>query len=440
MLQILLISLFVEAILSAGCGSQTPDYGDPNNYPIADGLANMKLVNQISNGKLYSVTVPNDGGNSVSTFDLIHVYGTPYEMGLAQGKLLRNTTEFLNRVWKYFEETVEKVLPTLPPWLAQLISDIGLDLALDGTYEATRYWTNPEIFEEMRGVSDGAGVNFNTILRIHMIAGLTEGKCSMFGAFGPALDPTSSTKLLQLRSLDWDMDGPFRDYPSITIYHPNKGKGYAHANVGMAGFIGGLTGMNENGLAISEIGVAYPDESFGAESRIGVPFIFLLRDILYHDNTIDDATLRIAMTRRTCDLILGVGDGKLTEFKGYKYSYSDIKVVNDVDLIPYNETWHPRMSGLVYWGMDWVCPSYNLVLSQQLKKYYGKLTPEIAIKYTTSVEKSGDNHLAFYDLTNMVMYVAFAAQHNVGGKVEAYNRQFTKFDVKKLFNEPKPQI
>jgi len=53
------------------------------------------------------------------------------------------------------------------------------------------------------------------------------------------------------------------------------------------------------------------------------------------------------------------------------------------------------------------------------------------------VEQSGDNHLAFYDLTNMNMYVSFAAQHNVGGKIAAYDRQFTKFDVRKLFNEPR---
>jgi len=284
------------------------------------------------------------------------------------------------------------------------------------------------------------GINFNTLLRVHMIAGLTEGKCSMFGAWGLALDPLSKTKILQLRALDWDMDGPFRDYPSITVYHPNKGKGYAYANVGMQGFIGGLTGMNENRLAISEIGVAYPDESFGEESRIGIPFIFLLKDILSSDYTVDDATLRIAMTRRTCDLILGVGDGKLSEFKGYQYSYSNIKVVNDVDLIPKNDTWHPRIPGVVYWGMDWVCPSYNQVLSEQIKKYYGKITPEIAIKYISAVEQSGDNHLAFYDLTNLEMYVSFAAQHNIGGKVAAYDRQFTKFDANKLFNEPRPSL
>jgi len=431
----------VSFLDSAGCNSKDPDYGQPNLYPITDGFDTMRFLSQTKNGKLYIVDVENDGGTSKSWYYIIHVWGTSYEMGFAQGVLLKdNFTRMMDEVWKYFESEVDNVINMVPKWLADMIADVGLDVALDLTYEATRFYTNPDIFDELRGISDASGANYNTILRVHMIAGLTEGKCSMFGAFGPALDPTSSTKLLQLRALDWNMDGPFRDLPSITIYHPNKGKGYAYANIGMAGFIGGLTGMNENGLAISEIGVSYPDDSFGSESRIGIPFIFLLRDILALDYTVDDATIRISTTRRTCDLILGVGDGKLNQFKGYQYSYSTIKVINDIDLIPYNETWHPRMNGIVYFGMDWICPADNLILSQQLKKYYGKITPETAIRYTTSIEQSGDNHLAFYDLTNLVMYVSFAAQHGITGKVAAYDRQFTKLDAKKLFAEQKPNF
>jgi hypothetical protein len=37
-------------------------------------------------------------------------------------------------------------------------------------------------------------------------------------------------------------------------------------------------------MAISEIGVAFPDETFGNMSRFGVPFTFLLRDILQFDD------------------------------------------------------------------------------------------------------------------------------------------------------------
>ncbi len=42
-----------------------------------------------------------------------------------------------------------------------------------------------------------------------------------------------------------------------------------------------------------------------------------------------DAISRMVNTRRTCDLILGVGDGKLPEFRGFAYSYSDLIVMDD---------------------------------------------------------------------------------------------------------------
>ena len=57
-------------------------------------------------------------------------------------------------------------------------------------------------------------------------------------------------------------------------------------------------------------GVSFPDKSFGKESRIGVPFTFLLRNILQFDNTLNASISRIQTAHRTCDLILGVGDGK----------------------------------------------------------------------------------------------------------------------------------
>jgi hypothetical protein len=287
----------------------------------------------------------------------------------------------------------------------------------------------------MQGIADASGVDYNTIVRVHMIAGLTQGACSMLGAWGKALHMNGT--VLQLRALDWDMDGPFRDLPQITVYHPTEG--HAFANVGMTGFVGGLTGMSETQLGISEIGVGYPDSSFGPMSRIGLPFIFLLRDILQFDYTVDDAISRMASARRTCDLILGVGDGKLGYFRGMEYSYSVLNVFDDTNMMPYNNTWHPRLENVVYWGMDWMCPSFNKVLSTELESYYGQLSPQVAIKYLTAVEQSGDNHLAYYDLSNLEMYVSFAAPHNVGGNPAAYARQFTHFFVNELFAEQPPK-
>jgi hypothetical protein len=42
---------------------------------------------------------------------------------------------------------------------------------------------------------------------------------------------------------------------------------------------------------------------------------YLLRDILQFDNTLNDSINRITNAHRTCDLILGVGDGKVVYFE-----------------------------------------------------------------------------------------------------------------------------
>eukprot|EP01091_Cochliopodium_minus_P017099 TRINITY_DN6604_c0_g1_i1.p1 TRINITY_DN6604_c0_g1~~TRINITY_DN6604_c0_g1_i1.p1 ORF type:complete len:278 (+),score=55.58 TRINITY_DN6604_c0_g1_i1:45-878(+) len=273
------------------------------------------------------------------------------------------------------------------------------------------------------------------LIRIHMIAGLTQGKCSMLGAWGNSLDPKWSGKLLQLRALDWDMDGPFRNYASVTVYHPvNSTYGHAFSNVGFPGFIGGLTGVSEAKLGISEIGVYFSDPSFGEESRAGLPFVFLLREILQFDYTVDDAISRMVNAPRTCDLILGVGDGKLGVFRGFEYSYSTLKVFDDQNMEP-NEVWHPRIPQVVYWGMDWLCPGYDIVLSGQINKYHGNLSPMQGIQNISSVELSGSNHVAYYDLTDLHMYLSFAAGHNIGGLKDAYDRQYTFLDLNALFNE-----
>jgi len=436
-----LLFFCIYSAWAAGCNSRVPIHGPPNNFDVLDlttlDPTYVKLVAQTKNAKIYQISVPNSNTTgSTSTFYVNHLYGSYYDMGFALGKVLdTQVVQFIDSVWTYLEGQVEGSLPNyFPKWLQDLIAEIGLDAALDFTELATYEYTDPRIWQEIQGLADGSGADYSKIVKVHMLAGLTQGKCSMFGMWGDVLAPEYRNSLLQLRALDWDMNGPFRDYSAINVYHPDDGTNH-HINIGFLGFVGGLTGISDKQLGISEIGVSYPDATFGSESRIGVPFIFLLRDILRYDVTVDDSISRMANAKRTCDLILGVGDGKLKEFRGFAYSSSVLRVFDDKNLLPYNNTWHPRIPNVVYWGMDWVCPAYNTVLSQQIMKYYGTITPEIAIKYLTAVEMSGDNHLAFYDLVGMKFYVSFAAPRGVTGSSDAYARQFTKFDASSLLSE-----
>ena len=156
----------------------------------------------------------------------------------------------------------------------------------------------------------------------------------------------------------------------------------------------------------------------------------------------DGACGRITNATRTCDLLLGVGDGNANggqgAFRGVQFSPSVANVFDDTNLEPFNASWHPRIPNVVYWGMDWLCPNDNRMLATQLKAYHGNLTAENTIRHITSYVTTGDLHIAIYDHSGMKMYVATAAAEWETGPLNAYQRQFVQLDMKALFAEPAP--
>lgn len=133
---------------------------------------------------------------------LLHVYGSMYQMGLAQGFLLKQElNSFISELWDYMVVEFEDALPKkIPKFLQKGTSSLALGTALDLTYEITRPFTNKKYYQEMRGIADASGVPFKLLRRVHMIGELTKGTCSMFGAWGKA---TSQGQTVQLRALDW---------------------------------------------------------------------------------------------------------------------------------------------------------------------------------------------------------------------------------------------
>ncbi|ESP01180.1 hypothetical protein LOTGIDRAFT_172703 [Lottia gigantea] len=429
LLHVFILISVVPVLDAAFCHGSPKKTAQPNLIPIDTGVP--RFIRSVPNGKLYEV------GSGEDAFKIIHVYGTSYEMGYAQGQLIPNDTQrMVNAVWEYMEDQIAFHRSNT---IVMSILRYSLDAALDLEELITKRFTNPKFFEEIRGISDAAHVDAKKLIRIHLIGELTKGSCSMLGAWGKAVPVADS--LLQLRALDWAVDGPFKDFPQVTVYHPvNSTYGQDFANFGWTGWIGSITGMNSKQMAISEIGVSFPDETFGKESRIGVPFTNLLRDILQYDRTLDDAINRISNSKRTCDLILGVGDGKLPAFRSIEYSASVANFYDDMNMQPSAE-WHPRIDNVVYYGMDWDCPSFNSVLAKQIQTYYGNITAEVVIRNIVSIVQTGNMQVAVYDLTQNIAYLsnAKATYESTGGKY-AYERQYVKLDMGRLFSEKAPQL
>ena len=69
---------------------------------------------------------------------VVHVYGTPYGMGYAQGSLLKDFIQsILPAFYKQLEEEVEQYLQFLPQELRDFIAKYGLEGALELTYLIT---------------------------------------------------------------------------------------------------------------------------------------------------------------------------------------------------------------------------------------------------------------------------------------------------------------
>jgi hypothetical protein len=320
---------------------------------------------------------------------------------------------------------------------------LGLNGALDWCAEVTAPFTPQEFYDELQGCADGSGVDYQALLRLNMFAEITKASCSFFGAWGAATSDAEGTgKVYQLRSLDYDTEGPFKDFPQVTVYHPSEEGAQPFANIGWPGFVGVLTGFNSHHMGISEIGASYPDDSFGQgtddtppEKVKGEPWMFVLRDVLKYQTSMDDAITYIEEANRTCNLILGIGDGEAGIVNGIEYSGYVAIPYNDSTLIPVNDTWHWPIEGVVYNGMDWDCPGYNQKLAEQLDLYHGHITEVNTIHDIIPTVQTGNLHAVVYDLTAGQAHISFMRRSyaDESEPLYAYERQFNRVDMDALF-------
>ena len=111
----------------------------------------------------------------------------------------------------------------------------------------------------------------------------------------------------------------------------------------------------------------------------------------------------------------------MSEFNGIEYSASVANFFTWQNLEP-DASWHPKIENVVYWGMDWLCPGYSIVLAEQLQKYHGNITATITIREIVPIVQTGDLHIAIYDFVHNSMYVANARGDGESGPAMAYDR------------------
>jgi len=346
-------------------------------------------------------------------------------MGLAQGALLgEKIKQFYSEVLDWIESQADSWIPFLPKFIVKMILQYGIEAVLDLTFYMTEDYIPQYFLDEIKGIADSSGIDYMYIARINMFPELIKAHCSMIGAWDSAVG--KKNHLYHLRALDWATDGPFQKYASLLVYHPSMEGAHSFVTYGWMGFLGALTGISSVPVGISEkVWLAYAGDS----SRVGIPWHFLLRDILQWDKTVDQATARASNAARTCSIFAGVGDN-VNGFRAMEYSYSALTVFDDKDYPEYDG--HPRLNGLVYINKH-VQPSKEPCLGKLLQKEYGNINAETLIQ-VAAIHQTGDTHAAVYDYGDRFIYFVSATPFINGTDTPAYNGQWTKLSLDSLFS------
>jgi isopenicillin-N N-acyltransferase-like protein len=147
-----------------------------------------------------------------------------------------------------------------------------------------------EYVEEMQGVAEGSGMDYQLILLLHTHAdtvhygkswgrpGAAPGRsCSNFAVWGRW---TTHGQLLHGRNLDWTTDTGVQQVACVYVGVPQQGLPFAL--VTYAGCIGAVTGMNAAAISFGEM-----TSSSAAETLDGLPLFFLCRKLLQYCRSIE---------------------------------------------------------------------------------------------------------------------------------------------------------
>ncbi len=249
----------------------------------------------------------------VNGYRVLHLKGTPYEMGFQQGTLLRDHIRGLVRY--LFDVKAKEFQKELK------VNVAGLDVTPDprgiiaGIARGQREFIPPRFFEELKGVADGAEMDEQDIIVANFIPEMFH--CSGFALAGKA---TRDGTLYHGRVLDYGVDWRLQDHAVVTVAEPD-GK-LPFVNVTFAGFVGCVTGMNARSVSIGEMGGG------GLGHWAGVPMALLVRMALEEAGTLDEAVSIFRDSPRTCEYYYVIADGKIGKAVGMEASWHQFRTVD----------------------------------------------------------------------------------------------------------------
>ncbi len=282
MLAVIFILLFIGAIYLVQVSKVPPP-------KIAD-MSSLQLQ-RTDHGDGFYTLKNNWFRHSKSGLYELYVEGDPFERGVINGKL---TEELVVRQEDHFAEQISKMVPGTfkRNFLKYLIGFFNRKLDKNVT---------EELKEEIYGVSESAsskyqylGTNYQRILNYHAahdighaVQNLALVGCTSFGTWGAM---SQDSTMIIGRNFDFYVGDKFAEDKIVAFFSPTKG--HKFMTVTWGGFVGAVSGMNDQGLSVT-INAAKTDLPTGSAT----PVSLVTREILQYAKNIQEA-IAIAKSRK----------------------------------------------------------------------------------------------------------------------------------------------
>jgi len=211
----------------------------------------------------------------VGGIPILHLCGTPEEMGRQQGLLLGKQFAILRDVYleRFFPGAVERG--------GALVFGLGMVKFMPLDY-----------VEEMKGLAEASGVSRADVIFGNTFADTARAVfCSVAIASGEA---TSDGRLLFARNLDFPSLDILHKATVVTVYHQAREGRRSFLSVGWPGAVGVVSGMNDAGLCLATL-VSMSQKGV----QPGLPFAMMYRQVLERCATPQEALELVRRTPRT---------------------------------------------------------------------------------------------------------------------------------------------
>ncbi len=327
--------------------------------------------------------------------------GTPEEVGRAHGELLRDEAM----------ACVDSVLNTFGT-VQTVRTGRWFRHDLDSAYARLKPFIPERHLVETRALASALGVDAATAEAVNVFPEMFH--CSGFALFGKA---TADGKLYHGRVLDYMTEIGLQD--AATTFIVSVDGQIPFANVGYAGFIGSVSGMNAQAVSLGEMG------GRGEGNWDGVPMATLMRRALEECETLDEVIQLWKDSPRTCEYYYVFADGKTNQAVGVA------AVPESIEFIQPGQS-HPRLGEGIEDAVLLSAGSRLDVLRERVQEKYGQFDAQLGQwLMSRPVAMKSNLHNVLFVPADGVLFVA-----NADHRRPAAECRYVRLDLKSLLAEP----